>query len=313
MNESAGTRLARLLTLVPWLIAHDGVTIAETAEQFGVSPQDLERDLWLLVVSGLPGHGPDQLVDIDFWDDGIIRVIDPQTLSRPLRLTQEEAVTLLIALRTLAQLPGIEDRAAILGAMSKIESALTDDDPADGIPEIEVPVDPQVTDVVDRALRTGGGLALTYASATRGEVTERLVAPLHVRIVDGLGYLEAWCSVAEGVRSFRFDRILAARTADLPVIPDAPTHEEPSEPVRALIAVQPEDRWVADVVDGVTIHGADADGRSLLRVPLLSLDWGVGLVLSLAGGTRALEPPEFVRCVADRAAAAAAAYPDHVG
>jgi predicted DNA-binding transcriptional regulator YafY len=71
---SAADRLSRLLALVPWLIAHDGVTIAECADHFGVTPEQLEVDLWLLVVCGLPGYGPDQLVDIDFWDDGRIHV-----------------------------------------------------------------------------------------------------------------------------------------------------------------------------------------------------------------------------------------------
>lgn len=313
MSESAGARLSRLLTLVPWLMANDGVTIAETAEHFGISPAVLERDLWLLVVSGLPGHGPDQLVDIDFWDDGVIRVIDPQTLSRPLRLTQEEAVTLLIALSTLAQLPGVEDRAAVLGAMTKIEAVLSDGYPAPPIPEVALAADARVAEIVDEALRSDGGLRLTYAAATRGEVTDRVVAPMHVRILDGVGYLEAWCTLAEGVRSFRLDRILSAEPAPRPVLPTTDLQPEVTEPIRALIAVQPEDRWVADVIDAVATEGVDTRGRTLLRVPLLSVDWGISLVLSLAEGTVVLEPPEFARAVAERATAAAAAYPDRVG
>lgn len=313
MTEPASARLARLLTLVPWLMAHDGVTITETAEHFGITPQDLERDLWLLVVSGLPGHGPDQLVDIDFWDDGVIRVIDPQTLTRPLRLTQEEAVTLLVALRTLAQLPGAEDRAAILGAMAKIETALADEDPSPGIPEVDVAADPVVVGVVDHALREQAGLSLTYASATRGEVTDRVVAPLEVRIIDAVGYLEAWCTLAEGIRTFRLDRIVGARLADRPPIPEITVAHVPGTPILGLIAVLAEDRWVADVIDGVTQEGVDARGRTLLRLPLLTLDWGTSLVLSLSPGCAALAPPELVEAVAARASAAAAAYADHVG
>ena len=90
---SAQARLTRLLALVPWLVAHDGVTIRECAAHFGVTEEVLQEDLWQLVVCGLPGYGPDQLVDIQFWDDddavrgdGVIRVVDPQTLDRPMRL-----------------------------------------------------------------------------------------------------------------------------------------------------------------------------------------------------------------------------------
>ena len=111
---SSAARLSRLLALVPWLMVNDGITITEAATHFGVSPAQLEKDLWLLIVCGLPGHGPDQLVDIQFWDDGRIHVLDAQTMSAPLRLSGDEAVALLVALRLLAQIPGDHDRAALI-------------------------------------------------------------------------------------------------------------------------------------------------------------------------------------------------------
>ena len=92
MRETASARLSRLLSLVPWLRQHDGVSVAEAAAHFGVTPEELTQDLWLTVCCGLPGHGPDQLIDIQFWDeDATIHVIDPQTLERPLRFSPGEA------------------------------------------------------------------------------------------------------------------------------------------------------------------------------------------------------------------------------
>ena len=86
--DTAASRLSRLLALVPWLSTHQGVTIDEAAAHFGVTPEQLEKDLWLLVCSGRPGHQHDDLVDIQFWDeDRRITVVDPQTLDRPLRLS----------------------------------------------------------------------------------------------------------------------------------------------------------------------------------------------------------------------------------
>lgn len=58
MSDTAATRLSRLLALVPWLLANDGVTLAHAAEHFGVSAEQLEKDLFLLIVSGFPGMGP---------------------------------------------------------------------------------------------------------------------------------------------------------------------------------------------------------------------------------------------------------------
>ena len=77
--DTAATRLSRLLALVPWLTAHDGVTIDEAAAHFGVPADQLQADLWLLIVTGRPGHMPGDLVDIQFWDeDRRIRVLDAQ-------------------------------------------------------------------------------------------------------------------------------------------------------------------------------------------------------------------------------------------
>lgn len=312
MTETAGARLTRLLALVPWLIAHDGVTVTEAADHFGVGPADLERDLWLLVVSGLPGHGPDQLVDIDFWDDGVIHVRDPQTLDRPLRLTPDEALVLLVSLRMLAQVPGVGDREPILSAAAKIESAVAEALPSSAVPTIDIQADPSVADRVDQALANGSGLSIRYTGAARDDITERVIRPQAVRAVDGLVYLEAWCGSAQALRTFRLDRIVSAEDAPVPLdVPEA--SPMPREvPVPACLALTPEARWVADVHDGQPV-GEDDQGRLLVEVPMHSVDWAVRLVLSLHGNATAVRPPELVTAVRETARAALASYPDRVG
>ena len=42
-----GPRLQRVLAVIPWVLAHPGVTIAELAERFEIPEPDLERDLAL--------------------------------------------------------------------------------------------------------------------------------------------------------------------------------------------------------------------------------------------------------------------------
>jgi proteasome accessory factor C len=311
MSGTAGERLARLLALVPWLIAHDGVTMAECATHFGVSEEQLEQDLWLVVVCGVPGYGPDQLVDIDFWDDGVIHVLDPQTLARPLRLTHEEAVTLLVALRMLAQLPGIDDREAVLSAAAKIERMANEAASARFV-TVDVGVADEVTAAIDTALAEGRELEITYAAATRDEVSERTVQPLRILAVDGVGYLEAHCLSAGALRTFRLNRILVARAgAPIGAAESAPRIARAGEaaPRTATISVEPEARWIIDVHAGAELVSEDTAGRAVIRLPLHSLDWAVRLVLSLAGSAVALDPPELRAAVADTAAAALASYP----
>ncbi len=316
MSGTAADRLSRLLALVPWLLARDGVTMAETAEHFGVSEEQLDLDLWLLVVCGVPGYGPDQLVDIQFWDDGRIHVIDPQTLKHPLRLSQEEALTLLVALRMLAQVPGVDDRNAIVSAAVKLENAASAVDSGREM-AVHVAIDPAVTSVVDTALADRRELTIRYASATKDEVTDRTIRPRRVFTTDGVIYLEAYCLSAEALRTFRLDRVMTATLGDpMPaeaVTTATSTSATPRTPHEtAVLAVDPGARWIIDVHQATEAAAARSDGRSVIRLPLHSFDWGVRLVLSLRGAATVLEPADLVEAVAGAADAALAAYPEPV-
>ena len=89
----------------------------------------------------------------------------------------------------------------------------------------------------------------------RDEATERDVDPIGIRVIEGGTYLRGWCRRAEGVRTFRLDRILDVEVLDLP----AEVHEEaesadadgglfrPSETdVRVELELAAGARWVAE-------------------------------------------------------------------
>src|SRR5215469_1696743 len=115
-------RLPRLLALVPYLQARPNIALARAAADFGVTEAQLRRDLTLLWMCGLPGHGPGDLIDLSFEGERVSVIFDAG-MSRPLRLTAEEALALVVALRTLAEMPGITDRDAVERALAKVESA----------------------------------------------------------------------------------------------------------------------------------------------------------------------------------------------
>jgi predicted DNA-binding transcriptional regulator YafY len=69
--------LARLLALVPYLREHSGDRIADVARVFGVSEERLRKDLDLLWVCGLPGHGPGDLIDLEFEGETVTLLDEP--------------------------------------------------------------------------------------------------------------------------------------------------------------------------------------------------------------------------------------------
>jgi proteasome accessory factor C len=315
-QDTAATRLSRLLALVPWLSAHEGVTIDEAAAHFGITGEQLQADLWLLICTGRPGHMHGDLVDIQFWDDdGRITVVDPQTLDRPLRLSPDEAAALLVALRVLAQVPGPHDRGALASATAKLEAAAGEAQrAADGLSvSVDTARDPAVTEAVSRGLAEGRRLHLVYVGST-DERTERDVDPMRVLTLDGRTYLEAWCRRAEAVRTFRLDRIAAVDVLD--VAAEVPSDAVPVDlgsgalrpdgpPVTLDLA--PEVRWIAEEnpVESVTELG---DGRLRVVMPVADERWLVRLLLRMGDAVTVVDRPTLVEQVRDEARRALAAY-----
>ena len=310
MSETATERLARLLVLVPWLRANDGITITEAADHFGVTPEQLTTDLWQLVVCGIPGYGPDQLVDIQFWDDDVIHVIDAISLDRPLRLTGEEVAALQVALRVLAQIPGSHDVSALVSAMAKLEQSGAPPVPM----SVDVDLDPRIREAVDSAVAKGLWLRIDYASADSDGITPRRVRPSSSYAVDGRIYMQAWCEVASDVRTFRLDRMHAAEVTEapagmeVPAAPSAPT-PRPANTQVATIAIDPQAAWILDTEDLEPVHVEAADdeptnhGQGLRAgIRYASLDWLVRWVLGHGGRVAVLEP-ESARVAVRRAAA----------
>src|SRR3954449_13826 len=121
--SGATDHLPRLLALVPWLMAHPGIKIADAAREFEVTEAQLRKDLELLWMCGLPGYGPGDLIDID-WHGDRVTLSNAEEIARPLRLTAEEATALVTALRIMvSDIPGVVATEAIDRALAKLEAA----------------------------------------------------------------------------------------------------------------------------------------------------------------------------------------------
>ena len=97
------SRLERILLLVPYCVAHPGVSIAELAKRFGAPEKEILDDLNLLFVCGLPDYTPADLIEVFIDEDQVfIRMAD--YFARPLRLTRTEAIPLYLKAQALVNL-----------------------------------------------------------------------------------------------------------------------------------------------------------------------------------------------------------------
>jgi proteasome accessory factor C len=307
-------RLPRLLALVPYLQARPGVAVATAAADFAVTEEQLRRDLQLLWMCGLPGHGPGDLIDLSFEGDSVSVIFDAG-MSRPLRLTAEEALALVVALRTLMETPGLTDRDAVERALAKVEAAAGGSVDADTVAVALDHVD-RLLPVLQQAIDRQRALALRYYTATRDETTDRVVDPMRLFSMDGRSYLEAWCRRAEGMRVFRLDRIEDAVLLDEPARPPAEAQlrdlsegvfTPAPEHLLAVLRVAPAYHWVADYYP-VSDDTVLADGHRQISVRVADPAWVRALVLGSAGQVRVLSPEWLAEDLSVEAAEAVQAY-----
>jgi proteasome accessory factor C len=319
-DRRGGDRLGRLLNLVPYLLARPGILVTDAATDLDVSEKQLREDLELLWVCGLPGYGPGDLIDMAFDGDRVTVTYDAG-IDRPLRLTHDEALALVVALRMLAQVPGSHSREAVERALAKIESAAGD--AASGLPiAVRMPgVGGERVAELQGAVQRRRALRLTYYTAARDEVTERVVDPIRVLLVGGFAYLEAWCRRAEAVRMFRADRIDSCTELDEPANPppgagrsdlrDGVFTPSPDLPLVTL-RIGRWARWITEYYPCERVVEESPD-RWLVSLRASDLAWARRLVLGLGSEVAVVSPPELVEAVRAEARATLDAYGVEVG
>ncbi|MET8150110.1 YafY family protein [Actinoplanes sp. NPDC049668] len=311
-NKASADRLGRLLNLVPYLLARPGILVAEAAAAFGITERQLREDLELLWVCGLPGYGPGDLIDMALDGDRVTITYDAG-IDRPLRLNPDEALALVVALRMLAETPGIGSRDAIERALAKIENATGDvvDTPV----AVRLPADLAKVDEIRGAVERRHALRLTYYTAARDETSERVVDPMRMLMVGPRAYLEAWCRRAEGTRLFRVDRIDAFTELDEPSAPparavphdlsDGVFHPTPDLPLVTL-RVGRGSRWITEYYPCEEVR-RDGD-EWIVTMRVTDLGWAQRLLLGLGPDVTVVGPAELVDRIREQATTALDQY-----
>jgi proteasome accessory factor C len=285
--------------MLPWVIAHPGTSVDEVRDRFGYTTKELTDDLNVVLVSGLPGYGPGDLMDAYIDDDEVVVDVADYFAASP-RLTSVEALTLLAAGMALLS-AGLASETLERG-VAKLQRTLLGS--AEGAVAVEVPRQPQFTEALRGAARSGSVVRITYAGLASDTITERSVEPWSVFSSLGNWYLRGHCRFAGGERVFRVDRI-----TDLQVIGEhfepPPAAEEASivyspgeSDSHCVIELRPAARWVLDYYP-VDVIEEDGEGATTIRFSASSPLVAARLLLRLGASARLVEGVEVAAEVDD--------------
>ena len=98
MVDTAAVRALRSMDLIPYVLENPGVSIAELSARFSVTQAQIESDLQLVFMCGLPGYTPYELIDVAF-EDGVVSIIDPQVLDKPRKFSSNVIVVIALGLK----------------------------------------------------------------------------------------------------------------------------------------------------------------------------------------------------------------------
>lgn len=303
-GASAGQRMARILAMVPWIAAQDGVPIDEVCARFGITPKQLTADLEVVFMVGVHPFTPAELIDVVVEDDRVwVRYAD--YFARPLRLTPAQGLALVAAGSSLLSVPGADPSGPLARGLAKLAGVLG----GDATESVDVdlgPAEDEVFATVQDAVAERQALAIDYYGYGRDERTERVVEPHRLYAHEGHWYLAAYCRRAGGDRMFRVDRIrratLTGETFEPPEDDGGIAVFEPApDDPRVVLELEPSVRWVVEQYPCEAVEELPG-GRLRVTLAVTARPWLERLLLRLGPDAEVVEgvAPDVARQAAAR-------------
>lgn len=278
MSRSTPTeKAARMLDLVPYIQARQGIALSELAIAFSVSEEELLSDLQALWMCG---ENRFDLIDLEF-DSGFVSIRNAQTLNRVRTFSQQEVVSILLGLDILRQdLSDMNPELIKLLDQLKVKIGAGTERLIAASADISGVLNAQI----QRALQERGALEIEYHSVGEDRVSKRIIEPLEESVRDGRLVLLAYCHNAKARRSFRVDRIISAQAAERPA-PQKAGRGPLIPEISAQLRVHRNRRAAIESLGSFLTPNSDG-----FEVRAFSSAWLLRVVISLSGSVEVSAP-----------------------
>ena len=303
MVENAALRAIRLLDLVPYIVAHPGISITELAKEFSISRDEVLKDLNLLFLCGLPGYTPLELIDISFDEESVV-IRDPQNLAAPRNLNESEALIARIALAALEESTPKTSAAypQIVALREKIAKAFSSSIPASAI-TFTLDKERATLEAVEGAIKQELDLEITYNNVTKDSSSRRSITPISIIAEDKRALVSAYCHSAKALRTFNLAQISEVSTKERIARADLERLED-SRGSSAEVVIKSEDSSFLSE----NASSLKELSKSFYQIDIFQPEWIVRSVLAGADSIELAKPLELRAEIAERANRALLAY-----
>ena len=303
MVENAALRAIRLLDLVPYIVAHPGISITELAKEFSISRDEVLKDLNLLFLCGLPGYTPLELIDISFDEESVV-IRDPQNLAAPRNLNESEALIARIALAALEESTPKTSAAypQIIALREKIAKAFSSSIPASAI-TFTLDKERATLEAIEGAIKQELDLEITYNNVTKDSSSRRSITPISIIAEDKRTLVSAYCHSAKALRTFNLAQISEVSTKERIVRTDLERLEDSRGSSAEVIIKSEDSSFLSENASSLKELS-----KSCYQIDIFQPEWIVRSVLAGADSLELAKPLELRAEIAERANRAILAY-----
>ena len=307
MADNAAQRALRTMDLVPYILENPGISTVDLAAKFSVTQKQIEKDLQLIFLCGLPGYTPYELIDLTF-EDGIVSIIEPQVLTKPRNFSSNEMVVIKLGLEILREInvnePNKLDKISTL--LQKVHRQ-TDQDSV--LLAKEISSSPYYS-VINTAISQRKQLSIEYQSVSKDQLSTRLIVPYNISMLNGNLYLSAYDMDRQSDRVFKLDLISKCEIGERAEL-DLVKSTSIDQIVELMVDVKLTnfiERNTSIIVD----HRLTADGIKV-TLKFNNLEWISRAVISYAPNINVISPIALSEMIEQRAKNLLNAYSSHRG
>lgn len=302
MSDTAAVRALRTMDLIPYILEHPGISINQLSEIFNVEEKEIEKDLQLAFMCGLPGYTPYELIDLTY-EEGVVSIIDPQVLNKPRNFSSNERVVIALGLEILKEinLSNPEN----LKKIDKLREKFLDKKEEDSVIVVEQDLSFPFLNIINQAIFERRIVIFDYQSVSKDVLSSRNVLPNKLYLQNGNLYLSGYDVQAQSDRIFKADQILSCTIGDL-----ADTdrfHLTQQEEIVELIVNHDNFNFI-ERNSSIIIDQKINNGQLHVKIRASNFDWLKRAILSNAPSIKVISPESLASEVQQMASDLISAY-----